>query len=118
MKKTPVLFVSMTLLVGAALSSPAAAGLKEEAAARGAKLFADSSLGTNGKSCASCHADTTAWAGKPRFPKFALGAVRTLDQAIQTCITNALQGRALPPDDEKLTALAVYTDGLYGPAGK
>ena len=117
MKKTRLLVVSVTLLAGA-LCGPAAAGPKEEFGSRGAKLFSDPGLGTNGKSCSSCHGNGSGWAGQPRFPKFALGAVRTLDQTIQTCVANALQGRPLPSDDERLTALAVYTDGLYSPLGK
>lgn len=117
MKRRPWLFMSLAILAGAAFCAPASAGPKEDFAARGAALFADTGLGTNGKSCSSCHGSGSVWVGKPRFPKFALGAVLTLDQAIQACITNALQGPALPPNDEKLTALAVYIDGLYAPAG-
>jgi cytochrome c len=118
MERSLLFFVILAAVVGLALRSPAVAGPKEEFGARGAKLFADPGLGTNGKSCSSCHERPADWAAKPRFPKFALDGVRTLDQAIQLCIANALQGRALASDDERLTALAVYIDGLYAPPGK
>lgn len=110
--------LSLVFLAGATLCAPAAAGPREDAGARGAALFADPGLGTNGKSCATCHGGAAGWAGKPRFPKFALGGVRTLDQAIQTCVVNAVQGRVLAWDDERLTALAVFIDDRYGPPAK
>lgn len=84
-----------------------------DAAARGAKLFAAATLGTNGKSCAVCHADAAAFAGKARFPRVAFGGLRTLDQAIQTCVVNALAGAPLAWDDGRLTALAVFLDSRF-----
>jgi cytochrome c peroxidase len=63
MKKNPVLIFSLALLFGAALCSAAFAETRADAAARGAKLFADTGLGANGKSCASCHSDGKGWAG-------------------------------------------------------
>ena len=118
MKGKCLLSMSLAILIGVAFSAPAAAGPLEDYGARGAKLFADPGLGTSGKSCASCHATGKVWAGKPRFPKFALGTVRTLDQAIQTCVVNPLQGQPLAWDDERLTALSVFIDGIYSPPMK
>jgi mono/diheme cytochrome c family protein len=80
----------------------------------GQALFDDATLGTNGKSCIKCHAPSH-FAGKAPFPKVAMGKVRTLDQALQTCIVNALQGKALAWADERLTALSVYVWTLYPP---
>ena len=104
--------------LAAAFAAPAVASDIEAVVARGKALFADASLGTNGKSCATCHGEGKVWAGKSRFPKVALGGTRTLDQAIQICVTNALAGTLLPWDDERLSALAVFVDRLYTPAAR
>ena len=93
------------------------AGSLDDAAREGARSFADPGLGTNGKSCATCHGDGKALAGKAAFPKEALGGVRTLDQAIQVCVTNALAGKPLAWDDKRLSAVAVFLSRIYaGPA--
>jgi thiosulfate dehydrogenase len=118
MKCVRLFLAAVTMLAGAAFCAPALAGPTDDALARGAKLFADPGLGTSGKACSSCHGQGAAWAGKQRFPKVALGGVHTLDQAIQICIATPLQGRPLAWDDDRLTALAVYVDSLYSPAGK
>lgn len=114
MKKRSLVLFSVCLFVSLAVCGAAFADELSDAAAKGAALFKDASLGTNGKSCASCHSDGSGWAGKARFPKVALGGVRTLDQAIQTCIVNPLAGKALAWDDARLTALAVFVDAAYG----
>jgi cytochrome c553 len=115
MKKRGVVVLSVFILVSVAVCGVAVADELSDGAVRGAALFKDPALGTNGQTCASCHADGGAWAGKARFPKVALGGLRTLDQAIQTCITGPLAGKPLPWDDARLTALAVFVDGTYGP---
>jgi mono/diheme cytochrome c family protein len=112
---------SLAVLVAAVasfLSVPAVrAGSLDEAAKEGARAFADTGLGSNGKSCSTCHGDGTAFAGRTAFPKEALGGVRTLDQAIQVCLTNALGGKALPWDDRRLSGLAVFLARIYsGPS--
>jgi thiosulfate dehydrogenase len=92
--------------------------------ARGKALFMDTSLGTNGMSCNSCHAGGGTKAGKmgdteippfahvgrkyPMYSKMA-GKVVTLDQVINSCITNAMKGTALAWNDQKLADLTVYT---------
>lgn len=97
----------------------AAAGDLEDAAARGKQLFADASLGTNGKSCNSCHTDMgrgdIPFTGRAPFPKvFSMAKqVRTLDQTVQACIAGALKGKALAWDDAKLTDLVTYINSLY-----
>ena len=98
-----------------AVVAPALGETGADYRSRGAKLFTDSGLGTNGKNCAACHQDGSAWAGKPRFPKVGLGGMHTLDQAIQICVVNALGGKPLAWDDERLTALAVFVDAAYAP---
>lgn len=102
------LLVASVIFCGVALASELS-----DAAARGAALFKDPALGTNGKSCTSCHEDGRVWAGKARFPKVAVGGLHTLDQAIQICISSALGGKPLPWDDGRVTDLAIFIDAAY-----
>ena len=118
-----IVIVSIALLALLAAptlwSDPAVAGPVEDAAAGGEKLFADASLGTNGKSCNSCHTElgkgNNKLTGRSPFPKvFSMAKkVRTLDQTIQLCITGAMKGPALAWDDDKLADLASYVNALY-----
>ena len=109
----------LALLVAPAVwSGSAVAGPVEDAAAGGEKLFADAGLGTNGKSCSSCHTELgkgdNTLTGRSPFPKVISMAkkVRTLDQMIQMCLTGAMKGPALSWDDEKLADLASYVNAL------
>ena len=115
MKKRCLFVGTLLVFTWCAMSAAALAETGPDYLARGAKLFADPGLGTNGKSCSVCHDGGTVWAGKPRFPKVGLGGMHTLDQAIQICISNALGGKLLTWDDERLTALAVFVDAAYAP---
>ena len=74
----------------------------------GKKLFSDSSLGTNGKSCSTCHpsrkkigelAGRGTWFG---------GKAKTLEQAINFCIAGPLEGKPLPEDSVELRSIAEY----------
>jgi cytochrome c len=83
----------------------------------GERVFADTTLGTSGKSCKSCHQDMgrKSLAGKAAdYPVYDKKAKRTftLDQQIQRCIVFGLQGKALPWDSEKITALNAYLGSL------
>jgi cytochrome c len=105
--------------MAAPVKSSAAAGELEDAVARGGKLFADTSLGTNGMSCNSCHTNMgkgdSPLAGRTPFPKvFAMAKkVQTLDQTVQDCIMGALKGKPLSWDDAKLTDLVAFVNTLY-----
>jgi thiosulfate dehydrogenase len=91
--------------------------------ANGKKLFGDTSLGTSGLTCNSCHAEGGTMEGKmgdqiipawdnlaPKYPKYFKMAQRvyTLDQVVQFCIVNPLKGKAIAWDDQKLTDLTAY----------
>jgi len=91
--------------------------------ANGKKLFTDTSLGTSGLTCNSCHAEGGTKEGKmgetvvpawdnlaPQYPKYFKMAERvyTLDQVVQFCIVNPLKGKALAWDAQKLTDLTAY----------
>jgi cytochrome c len=91
--------------------------------ANGKMLFSDTTLGTSGMTCNSCHMEGGTKAGKmgemaipawdnlaPKYPMyFGLAKrVMTLEQVVQFCITNPLEGKALAWDDQKLTDLTAY----------
>lgn len=91
--------------------------------ANGKKLFNDTSLGTSGMTCNSCHMEGGTKEGKmgdmvipawdnlaakyPRYFKMA-ERVYTLDQVVNFCIATPLKGKALAWDDQKLTDLTAY----------
>ena len=113
------LFLTALMMLPLLFPHPTAAGELEDAAARGQKLFADASLGTNGQSCNSCHTNMgkgdVPFTGRAPFPKvFSMAKkMRTLDQTVQGCIMGAMKGKALPWDDAKLTDLVTYINSLY-----
>ena len=90
---------------------------------RGEKLFYDENLGTNKKTCNSCHmgggTKATKMGGmtiKPfddlgsKYPKyFMMGKkVMTLSQVVNFCVVTPLKGEALKCDDQKLTDLTAF----------
>lgn len=89
----------------------------------GHKLFNDSTLGTSGLTCNSCHWEGGTMEGKmqdmvipawdnlaPNYPRYFKMAERvfTLEQVVQFCIVNPLKGKPLAWDDRKLTDLTAY----------
>ena len=85
---------------------------------RGKALWSDASLGTNGQSCASCHADPAKLAGVAQmYPKYSKmpNRVLTLDQVVNMCIVNPMKGKALAWDDPRMTDIVAYMASL-GPA--
>lgn len=94
-----------------------------ESVENGKKLFNDKTLGTSGMTCNSCHMEGGTKDGKmgdksvpafdnlaAKYPKFFMMAKRvmTLDQVVNWCIVNPMQGKALAWDDQKLTDLTAY----------
>ena len=112
-------FLTALMMLPLLIPHPTAAGELEDAAASGRKLFDDASLGTNGKSCNSCHTNMgkgdIPFTGRAPFPKvFSMAKrMRTLDQTVQGCIMGAMKGQALAWDDAKLTDLVTYLNSLY-----
>lgn len=116
-----VLFVGFLAIVLAQEADPA----KELAKAveRGQELFNDSSLGTSGMNCGSCHKaggkednkmgemSIPAWDNlTSKYPKYFPMAQRvlTLDQVVNICVTQAMKGEALGWDSQKLTDLTAF----------
>jgi cytochrome c553 len=84
-----------------ALASLAAAADKPSLE-RGKELFSSTRLGTNGKSCASCHP------GGNRLAQAAGYAEGKLAGIINACITQPLKGTALDPASNEMKSLIMY----------
>lgn len=86
----------------------------QAASMMGEKLWADASLGSNGKSCSSqgCHAkyQNLHFEQNQNFPHVigSLKRVMTLTQIINRCVTGAMGGKALDADSDEMTALASF----------
>jgi cytochrome c peroxidase len=90
-----------------AKAPPAAAKAEPEgapSAARGAALFRDPSLGTNGKSCATCHEG-----GKRLDPEELAEATDAhLAGYSNSCIEGMMKGPLLPQDSARLRSLVLH----------
>ena len=83
---------------------------------RGKALFNDPKLGggTAGKSCGSCHPDGKGLegvGGKMEW-KTPGGSFKTLEEAVNICITMALRGQALDVKSEKMKDITSYLKSL------
>jgi cytochrome c len=76
---------------------------------QGEKLFHSGDLGKNRVSCDQCHPNA-ANTHPETYPKFQkqLGKVVKLQEMINWCIQNPLEGDPLPLDDPRLTAMEAY----------
>ena len=77
----------------------------------GKELFNSTKLGTNGKSCATCHRD-----GK-KLEQAATYADGELGEIINNCIKNPLGGKGLDPSSNDMKALIMFVKG-FSSAGK
>jgi mono/diheme cytochrome c family protein len=101
-----------TVVLGLIFSLAYAAGNVE----KGKALFNDSSLGTNGSNCGTCHPggqglEKAGAMGKKEWTTPA-GVRTSLEDAINTCITMALKGEALDTKSQKMKDLVAYIDSL------
>jgi cytochrome c len=78
-------------------------------AARGKELFDSRELGTNGKSCATCHPDGKRLQG--------VGALADDDLAatVNACLSGPLKGKPLDPDSADMKSLVLYLKGFANP---
>jgi len=103
--------LALTLIMWAVSLNPAlAAG--QSPLERGKVLFNSTALGTNGKSCATCHAD-----GK-NLDETAEYSQKQLEKIANMCIVMALKGKALAPGSPDLLALVAYLKTLAPAATK
>ena len=109
-----ILKISLLSLMAVALvfSLAFAAGNVE----KGKALFNDPKFagGTAGKSCVSCHPDgkDLEKAGMKKEWKTPAGPAKTLEEAINLCIVNALKGKALDPKSEEMQDIVAYIKSL------
>ncbi len=100
MKKSGLMLLVPPLLVSLAWAE---AGPSLE---KGKGLFNSAKLGSNGKSCASCHRD-----GK-NLGKAAAYSNEKLRDIINQCIKNPLEGDGLASDSSDMKSLIIYIKSL------
>jgi cytochrome c len=88
------------ILALAAIASAAIAG--GPSPERGKELFTSTTLGTTGKSCASCHPD-----GKELAEAATYDAAQ-LAKIVNQCITKALKGNALASASHDMKSFIMY----------
>jgi cytochrome c len=87
------------LLVGLATAALAA---DLNPVARGKQLFESADLGTNGKSCASCHPKGRLLSKAASYEEEELVGI------VNRCITLALAGKPLPAESADMKAIIMY----------
>lgn len=98
----------------------AAAAAEKEALSLGVKVFRDAALGTNDRSCATCHdnpkrPDLSLKGVVAKFPRWdrPTGRVITLQEKFVDMQTRSLKARkAMPLGDARWTALEMHLRGL------
>jgi mono/diheme cytochrome c family protein len=85
---------------------------------RGKALFNDPKLGTTGKSCGSCHPDGKGLeqAGTKKEFNIMGKSQKSLEEAVNFCIENALKGKALDPKGKDIADIVAYIKSLSGKA--
>lgn len=98
----------IVLLVVTALAAAAFAG-GTPSAEQGKALFSSASLGSNGKSCFTCHP------GGKGLEESAVSNEKALERIVNQCIDKALKGKPLANGSPELSSLVMYLKTL-GPA--
>ncbi|SNB45244.1 c-type cytochrome [Geobacter sp. DSM 9736] len=93
-----------TVTVAAALAAAASLAVAAEGPSleKGKELFGSSKLGTNGKSCATCHPGGKGLEGAARLSD------SKLSEIINACIEKPLNGKALNPASQEMKSLMAY----------
>jgi cytochrome c peroxidase len=98
MKRVTIVFL---FVLAAALGMGIASAAQQEASLeKGKALFNDPKLGTNGKSCSTCHAD-----GKGLTHA---GEKSDLARIVNNCIAIPLKGKPLDPESVEMQSLLLY----------
>ncbi len=103
------LLVVLIVSLGTGIAMAAGASVK-----KGKSLFNETKLGTAGNSCNTCHPDGKGLegAGAKKDWKTPAGASKTLADAVNTCITMALKGKALDVKSDKMKSIVMYIKSL------
>lgn len=84
----------------------------QEAARAGKKMWEDETLGKSGLACLSCHADHALLNLEKRqnYPHYVemVDDVVTLDQMINYCMLNPMEGEQIEANSKAMTAMAAY----------
>jgi cytochrome c len=87
---------------------------------KGKAMFNDPKLGTNGATCNTCHPDgkglEKAGAKGKKEWKTPGGVLKSLEDAINMCITMALKGKALDNKSQGMQDMIAYITSLGGKA--
>lgn len=100
LSKASILFCVVTFFAATASAAPA------PSVAHGKGLFGNSSLGTNGKSCATCHPSGTG------LEESASSADKELEQITNKCIEKALKGKPLAVGSLDLSSIVLYLKSI------
>jgi cytochrome c len=103
MKGMGVMFIALAALMTAAL----AAG--QDPVERGKELFNSTHLGTNGKSCATCHPSGS------KLEEAASYDEKDLEKIVNQCIKKALAGKPLPAESADMKAIITYMRTFASP---
>jgi len=98
-----ILIITVLCLLPAA--SPAGENPSVE---RGRELFESPLLGTNGKSCASCHPGGKKWEWAATYDESRLAGI------INECIKKPLKGKPLSVESEEMKSLVHYIRTFAG----
>ncbi len=83
---------------------------------KGKALFNDPKLGTNGQTCGTCHPDGKGLEKSGAMDKKEWttpgGVAKSLEDAINICITAALKGKALDMNSQEMQDLVAYIRSL------
>jgi cytochrome c peroxidase len=99
-----VLRTMFFIVLGVALVVSIVYAAQEVSVDKGKALFNDPSLGTNGKTCNTCHPN-----GKGLEKS---GAMSDLEDLINGCITIPLKGKALDVKSAEMRSMALYIKSL------
>lgn len=103
-----------TITVAAILSVTTICGMTAEipSVSKGKELFNSATLGTDGKSCGSCHP------GGKGLIEAAADADQELAEIVNACIGKALKGKPLGANSQEMKSLVMYLKSLGKPADK
>lgn len=88
------------------LTATAAAAKDAPSVERGSKLFNSTALGTNGRSCATCHP------GGKGLEDVADYDEKKMATYVNNCIEKALKGKSLTGDSADMGSLVMYLNTL------